>query len=791
LCVGSLIRMAAADGTEAEVEMAASDRAITGVLTRATSLSFVLALAVGFLPVTPTGAAVSDGAVGASRIGAGGDHSCVVRPSGAVACWGIGTSGELGNGGLASSSKPVAVSGLGTAKPATAVAVGASHACALLATGAVNCWGKNGAGQLGNATTTGAPTPVAVVNLSGVTAVAAGVAHTCALLVDGTVRCWGYNASGQLGNGTTNNAASPAVVSSLNSVRAIAAGGSHTCALLAAGSVKCWGRNVEGELGQGSTSARSLTPVTVTGSLSNVSAIAAGANHTCALTLGAVRCWGSGGSGQLGNGQVVNWATPTGVSGLSRVAAITAGSAHSCALLASGTVSCWGRGGAGQLGDGTFASASLTPVAVHSLSFVTAIVAGANHVCALPAGGSPKCWGRGGSGQLGNGANTNRSTPVSVTGLSAPAGAIAVVGGQLHACALLAAGIEKCWGNNTAGAVGNGTSTTPVTTPATVVNLTNVRSISAGGNPTGTGYQHSCALVANGTARCWGNNASGELGNGTTNSGPVPSPVTVSSLTNAISISASEFHTCAVLATARVKCWGYNASGELGDGTVTQSATPVAVVGLTNAVAVVTGFHHSCALTAAGTVKCWGSNSSFMLGNSTVPGNANSPTPVAVTGLDGVVAISGGDQYTCARRANGTLKCWGSAVFGTTCGMTACVTPVLILDSQGNAFGNVSAVSAGDSHLCALMAGGTVTCWGSNNFWGQQGPQLTVGQGSATPTTVTGLSNVQGVTTSSNDSCALKATGTTWCWGDNTSGQLGTGSTTPNSSARPVQVTNL
>ena len=231
--------------------MVGSDRARTGLLSRAMSLSFVLALSAGFLPVAPTGAAVSDGAVGASRIGAGGDHSCVVRPSGAVACWGIGTSGELGNGGLASSSTPVAVSGLGSAKPATAVALGTSHTCALLASGSVNCWGKNVSGQLGNATTTAATTPVAVVNLSGVTAIAAGVAHTSALLVDGTVRCWGYNASGQLGNGTTNNASSPVVVSSLNSVRAIAAGASHTSALLAAGSVKCWGRERRGPVGAG------------------------------------------------------------------------------------------------------------------------------------------------------------------------------------------------------------------------------------------------------------------------------------------------------------------------------------------------------------------------------------------------------------------------------------------------------------------------------------------------------------------------------------------------------------
>ena len=219
--------------------------------------------------------------------------------------------------------------------------------------------------------------------------------------------------------------------------------------------------------------------------------------------------------------------------------------------------------------------------------------------------------------------------------------------------------------------------------------------------------------------------------------------------------------------------------------------TPVAVVGLTNAVAVVTGFHHSCALTAAGSVKCWGSNASFMLGNSTVPGNADSPTPVAVTGLDGVVAISGGDQYTCPRLANGTLKCWGSAVFGTTCGMTACVTPVLILNSQGNTFGNVSAVSAGDSHVCCAHGRRVRNLFGgSNNFWGQQGPQLTSRVGDPDNRHRT-QQHDRASRRPAVDSCALKATGTVWCWGDNTYGRLGTGSTSPSNSAQPVQVTNL
>jgi len=249
------------------------------------------------------------------------------------------------------------------------ITTGRNHTCALLGTGAAICWGSNLNSQLGDGTTTNRLTPTAVTGLdSDVTAITGGTRHTCALLATGAVTCWGDNTDGQLGDGTTANRLTPTAVTGLDSdVTAITAGHNHTCALLATDAVHCWGYNGYGQLGDGTTANR-LTPTAVTGLDSGVTAISASRFHTCALlATGALTCWGWNGYGQLGDGTTANRLTPTAVTGLSSdVTAITAETFHTCALLATGAVRCWGYNGYGQLGDNSTANRA-TPTAVTGL----------------------------------------------------------------------------------------------------------------------------------------------------------------------------------------------------------------------------------------------------------------------------------------------------------------------------------------------------------------------------------------------------------------------------------------
>jgi alpha-tubulin suppressor-like RCC1 family protein len=717
----------------------------------------------GYTPAITAGQRSLVQTIAPAAIAAGGSHTCALTTTGGVKCWGDNSSGQLGDGTTTDRATPVDVSGLTSG--VSAIAAGNYHTCALTTTGGVKCWGDNDFRQLGDGTTTDRSTPVDVSGLtSGVSAIAAGNYHTCALTTTGGVKCWGDNFSGQLGDSTTTDRATPVDVSGLTSgVSAIAAGGLHTCALTTTGGVKCWGDNEFGQLGDGTTTDR-FTPVDVSGLTSGVSAIAAGNYHTCALTTtGGVKCWGYNGFGQLGDGTAfINSVTPVDVSGLtSGVSAIAAGDYHTCALTTTGGVKCWGNNSSGQLGDGT-TTGSATPVDVSGLtSGVSAIAAGGLHTCALTTTGGVKCWGNNSSGQLGDGTAPIKSvTPVDASGLTS--GVSAIAAGGSHTCALTTTGGVKCWGDNNLGQLGDGT-TTGSATPVDVSGLTSgVSAIAAGDN-------HTCALTTTGGVKCWGDNEFGQLGDGTTTGSATP--VDVSGLTSGVSaIAAGGLHTCALTTTGGVKCWGNNSSGQLGDGTTTGSATPVDVSGLTSGVsAIAAGGLHTCALTTTGGVKCWGDNEFGQLGDGTTTGSA---TPVDVSGLtSGVSAIAAGGSHTCALTTTGGVKCWGDNNLGqlgdgTT---TGSATPV---DVSGLTSG-VSAIAAGGLHTCALTTTGGVKCWGDNVF-GQLGDGTTTG--SATPVDVSGLtSGVSAIAAGDNHTCALTTTGGVKCWGNNFFGQLGNG----------------
>lgn len=394
-----------------------------------------------FLPV-----AVKDIST-ATEVDVGGNFVCVRLLDGTLKCWGPDQAGQLGDGGIdVNSSTPVSVIGVSTA---SSVSLGEQHACALLTSGSVRCWGSNYNGQLGDDSNNTSATPISVPGIGTATGVSAGGAHSCAALSDGTVKCWGANFYGALGNGTISNFVNhPVAVAGITTAIAVAAGGSHTCALTNSGGIQCWGNGGSGRLGNGSFATRS-TPAAVS-SITNAVAISAGVTHSCALlATGSIKCWGWGASGALGNGSTATQSTPVDVQGITTATAISSSQDHVCALLTSGTVSCWGDGpGAG----------ALTPQAVGGISNATAVGTGASHTCVVLSGGTAQCWGLNSNGELGDGTTTDSSTPVAVAGVS---GASKIAGGgssdgSAHSCVVLSTGAVNCWGSGFNGQLGDG-----------------------------------------------------------------------------------------------------------------------------------------------------------------------------------------------------------------------------------------------------------------------------------------------------------------------------------------------
>ncbi|MFP2908341.1 RCC1 domain-containing protein [Pyxidicoccus sp. 3LFB2] len=369
-----------------------------------------------------------------------------------------------------------------------------------------------------------------------------------------------------------------------------------------------------------------------TGGATDIVQLHAGDTHTCALLNdGSVRCWGNGGTGRLGYGNTDSVGdnellSSRGAIPLTEKASqLAAGGAHTCALLSNGLVRCWGNNAFGQLGYGHVnhigdTEPVLSETYVNLGTQATRIVAGGNHTCALLTTGRVRCWGRNNQGQLGYGHTNNvgdDEKPSSVdVQVGAPVQDLVARGDQT--CALLVSGKVRCWGANTYGQLGysnGGNAIGDNEHPSSVGDLSlagTVLQLAAGTN-------HTCALRDTGAVRCWGYNANGQVGNGTTGStfNPTAYDVNLGAGNKAIQVTAGGEHTCALLGSGLIKCWGYNAQGQLGYGTVTQLlAPPSSHTGLNNIPAyfVTAGANHTCALLTNGKALCWGLGSNGQLG---------------------------------------------------------------------------------------------------------------------------------------------------------------------------------
>ena len=373
---------------------------------------------------------------------------------------------------------------------------------------------------------------------------------TCAVMSDGFLKCWGDNSAGQLGDGTTDEKTSPLFVNvgAGRTVKAASLGDYLTCALLDGGSLKCWGGGWSGRLGAGSITYES-----------------------CTINGGSLDC----------KKEPVAVVLPQGKS----AKAINAGGNHACAILDDDSLVCWGEGTYGQLGNGDTSNHD-TPISVNlGTNTAKAVSAGNQSTCAILDDDSLKCWGRNSFGQLGDGSTDNRDSPVSV-GLGAGKTAMALDHGDAHACAILNDGNLKCWGDKRKGRLGIGAGDSDACTIRTTdydckktptpVNLGSGRTAKA----ISIGRTHTCAILDDDSLKCWGINTNGELGYGDNTDRNTPESTATVALGEGrrpVAVSAGRGHTCAILDDDSLVCWGGNAQGQLGDGTTNDSLVPVVV----------------------------------------------------------------------------------------------------------------------------------------------------------------------------------------------------------------------
>jgi alpha-tubulin suppressor-like RCC1 family protein len=761
----------------------------------------------------------------ATAIVAGSDHSCALLDDRTVKCWGDNFVGQLGVGDIndrgdapGEMGDNLAAVNLGTGRTATAISAGNFHSCALLDNSTVKCWGFNNAGQLGLGDTTNrgdAPGEMGD-NLSAVdlgagrtaTAINAHSFQSCVLLDNGTVKCWGRNAYGQLGVGDIDNRGDgpgemgnnlPAVdLGTGRTATAVVAGSDHSCALLDDRTVKCWGGNLFGQLGVGDITDRGDGPGEMGNNLPAVdlgtgrtaTAISAGLLHSCALLDNdIVKCWGSNVSGELGQGDIASRGDATGEMGNNLAAvnlgtgrtatAITAGNFYTCALLDNGTVKCWGYNSYGQLGQGDTTNRgdgagemgnNLPVVDLGTAGAAQAVAAGGYHTCGLLEGGAVKCWGDNGFGQLGLSDTNNRGDGPGEMRDNLPAvdlgsrRATAIAAGNAHSCALLDIGTVKCWGNNFYGQLGLGDTSDRGDTPGEMGNNLPTVNLGAGRTATAiaTGSAHSCALLDNGTVKCWGYNSYGQLGqgdivnrgDGVGKMGDDLPAVNLGAGRTATAIAAGDHHTCARLDNRTVKCWGRNTRGQLGQGDTNHRGDAkgemgdllpaVALASGRTAVTIAAGGAHSCALLDNRALKCWGGNGSGQLGQGDtndrgdIVNEMGDNLPAVNLGTDRTATgVSAGGDHTCARLDNGTVKCWGGNADGqlglgdTTNRGDGVGGKVDSLPAVGLGTGRTAtAISAGEALSCAVLDTGTIKCWGAN-FYGQLGQGDTNDRGDA------------------------------------------------------------
>ena len=549
---------------------------------------------------------------GWSQLSVGWNTNCAVRNDTSLYCWGSNVYGQIGDGGPSTRTSPVAVT-VPSATGWTIMTAGDRVMCALRTGNTLYCWGIGDSGQLGQGNTASSTIPVQV---PGTSWASMGLDRytVCGIKTDRSLWCWGVNTEGEAGVGTNANVLSPTQVGSGTNWQKVAGGQFHTCATQTDSTLWCWGANNAGQVGDSTTTYRNV-PVPVTSPVSTgwaLTTMGVSADRSCAgRSDGTLWCWGQAYRNAYAPAlfdATVSWHKP--VNGVE----------YTCALRTSGTLFCWGLNDNGQLGDDTTTTRP-TPTQVGTSSSWTTLAAGMRHTCGIRSDGTLWCWGYNINGQLGVGSTTQQNSPTQVTS-PAPNGWSQVWAGNASTCATRTDGSLYCWGYGGTGGLGNGTTANVQTTPTAVTNPTTNAwtTLSIGYNfacgiqstalycwgandygslgngnggqqstPTqvsgnwtgvGAGWYHACATRTTGSLWCWGAAGEGQLGTGV-GAGNAFSPTQVGSATSWSTVTAGDYFTCGTQTDRTVWCWGQNTVGQLGINDITDRATPQQLAGTT------------------------------------------------------------------------------------------------------------------------------------------------------------------------------------------------------------------
>lgn len=581
---------------------------------------------------------------------------------------------------------------------------------------------------------------------------AAGDRFKCGLSTSGAAYCWGQNEHGQLGDGSTTDRLAPTPVAGGRTFREISAGRAHACALTTTGSAYCWGSNATGQLGI-TDKTDHTQPTLVPGGLVFIQ-ISAGGNQTCGrITSGAAYCWGENRLGQLGDGSLTERDVPTAVQGGLLFHQVRTDSTHTCALTGAGLAYCWGANNAGELGDSTN-TARRTPTLVRGGYKFSQITVGTSHTCALTNESVAYCWGENFGGQLGNDgiADVNHPILVNANGLRFKR----ISGGSSHTCAVATTGEPYCWGANGWGKLGDGTDVwhrhpTLVTTPDLFAQIS-------------AGQYHSCGVSISGVAYCWGDNARGELGVNSTTMHYLATQVSGAQgdLSSFKELSAGLYHTCGVSTTNVGYCWGANDNGALGDGSMTSRNAPAAVTGGLRFYHISAGGLHTCAVRTDGVAVCWGANRVGQLGDGTI---TDRESPMTVASTEHFADVRAGSEHSCGLASGGRAFCWGNNDYGQLGDGTTTARHEPTLVAAGTLV--FRQIATGTSHTCALTLDGAVYCWGNSGA-----------ASSTTPVLVPAPEPFAVLEAGDRSTCGMSRDGNNvYCWGVNTNGQLGDGTT--------------